>query len=166
MNFEEMVREMEALQRRMMESMFRDFEDLMKSFETGEIKGEWDIKPIERPGMRGFIARGFFYTPELLERPQNILPPLKPSLGEQREPFYEINVGEDALRLYIELPGVEEGDVEIKTDPKNFKVKAGSFRTNIDISRWILDTDKITTEYRNGILKVTIPIIKPEEHLI
>jgi len=164
--FEEILREMEALQRRMMESMFSDFEDLEKSFETGEIQGEWRMEPIEGPGMRGFIARGFFRTPEPLKRPDGILPPLKPPLKEPREPLYDINEGDDALQLYIELPGVEEGEIEIKADPKNLVVKARSFQASIDLSRWILDTDNITTEYRSGILKATIPKIKPEEHLI
>ena len=166
MDFEEIVREMEALQRRMTEAMFGDFEDLEKSLETGEVQGEWRIEPIEGPGVRGFIARGFFRTPEPLERPPGILPPLKPPLDELRKPLYDIDVGEDALQLYIELPGVEEGEIEIKADPKNFEVKAGSFHANIDLSRWTLDTDRIATEYRNGVLDITIPKKKTEEHLI
>ena len=166
MNFEEIIREMEALQRRMIETLFSDFEDLERSIETGELQGEWQIKPIERPGMRGFIARGFFRTLEPLERPNGILPPLNPPLEEPMEPLYDINVGEDAIQLYIELPGVEEGEIEIEADPKNFEVKARSFQTNIDISRWVLDTNNIAAEYKNGVLKVTIPKMKPEEHLI
>lgn len=166
MNFEEIVREMEAFQRRVMETMFSDFEDLGKRLETGELQGEWQIKPIERQGMRGFIARGFFSTPEPLERPRDILPPLKPPLRDLREPLYDIDVGEDEIQLYIELPGVEEEQIEIRADPKNFEVKAGPFQSKIDLSRWILDTGDISTEYRNGVLKVTIPKMKPEEHLL
>lgn len=166
MNFEDIVREMEAMQRRMMETVFSDFEDLAKSLEAGELEGEWHFEPIERPGVRGFIAKGFFKTPEPLERPLDILPPLKPPLKDPREPLYDIDVGEDEIQLYIELPGVEEEDIEIKTDPRNLEVKAGPFQTNIDISRWILDTKDIATEYRNGVLKVTIPKMRPEEHLL
>lgn len=166
MNFEEIVREMEAFQRRMMETIIGDFEDLEKKLETGETQGEWQIDPIERPGIRGFIARGFFKTPEPLKRPRDILPPLKPPTTESREPFYDINEGENALRIYIELPGVEEGEIEMKADQKSFEVKAQNFQTQIDISRWILKTDDIATEYKNGVLKVTIPKIKIEEHLI
>lgn len=166
MKFEEILREMENLQRRMMDSMFSDFEDLEKKLDTGEIKGEWQMEPIERPGMRGFIARGFFTTPEPLERPRGILPPLKPPARELREPLYDIDEGEDELQLYIELPGVEEEEIEIKAEAKKLEVKAKSFHANIDLSRWILDTGNINTEYRNGVLKATIPRIKAEEHLI
>ena len=166
MNFEEIVREMETLQRRMIETMLSEFEDLEKRFETGELRGEWHMEPIERPGIRGFIARGFFRTPEPLERPQDTPQPLRPPQKETREPLYDINEGEDSLQLYIELPGVEEEEIEIKADPKNLEVKARSFETDIDLSRWILDTKNIATEYRNGVLKVTIPKVKLDVHKI
>lgn len=166
MKFEEILREMEDLQRKMMDSIFTDFEDLEKKFESGELKGEWRMEPIERPGMRGFIARGFFSTPEPIERPQGILPPLKPPLTDLREPLYDIDEGKDSIQLFIELPGVEEEEIEIKAEARNLEVKAKSFHANIDLSRWILDTDKITTEYRNGVLKATIPRIEAKEHLI
>ena len=166
MKFEEILREMEDLQRKMMDSMFTDFEDLEKRLESGELQGEWRMEPIERPGMRGFIARGFFSTPEPVERPQGILPPLKPPLRDLREPLYDIDEGKDSIQLFIELPGVEEEEIEIKAEARNLEVKAKSFHANIDLSRWILDTDKIATEYRNGVLKATIPRIEAEEHLI
>lgn len=166
MKFEEILREMEDLQRKMMDSMFTDFEDLEKRLETGELQGEWRMEPIERPGMRGFIARGFFSTPEPIERPQGILPPLKPPLKDLREPLYDIDEGEDSIQLYIELPGVEEQEIEVKADAKTLEVNARSFHANIDLSRWILDTEKMATEYRNGVIKVTIPRIKTEEHLL
>jgi len=91
---------------------------------------------------------------------------LKPPARELREPLYDIDEGEDELQLYIELPGVEEEEIEIKAEAKNLEVKAKSFHANIDLSRWILDTGNINTEYRNGVLKATIPRIKAEEHLI
>ena len=74
--------------------------------------------------------------------------------------------GEDSIQLFIELPGVEEEEIEIKADAKNLEVKAKSFHANIDLSRWILETDKMATEYKNGVLKATIPRIKAEEHLL
>jgi len=165
-NFEEIMREMEELRRRMMGDMFSDFEDLEKGLETGEIKGEWRIEPIDRPGMKGFIARGFFGTPEPLERPRELLPPLKPPMTDPREPFYDIDAGEDELQIYIELPGTEEKEIELKAEPGKLNLEAGKFRTQIDVSTWILDTEKIGTEYRNGVLKVTIPKMKTDEQLI
>ena len=112
MNFEDIVREMEELKRRIMEETFGDFEDMEKRLETGELRGKWYIEPIDKPGMNGFIARGFFTTPEPLTRPPSILPPMKPRLKDPREPFYDIKVGEDELQLYIELPGVEKEEIK------------------------------------------------------
>ena len=166
MKFEEIFREMVALQRRMIETILNNFKDLEKGFKTGELQGEWRIDPIEKPGIRGFIARGFFRTTEPLERPQDILQPLGPLIKEPREPLYDINEGEDAVQLYVELPGVEEGEIEINVDPKNLEVRARSFQTNVDLSKWFLNTKKIATEYRNGVLKVTIPKMKLDMHRI
>jgi HSP20 family molecular chaperone IbpA len=166
MNFEKISREIEELQRRMMESMLGDFEELEKRIQSGEIQGEWEFRPFERPGARGFIAKGFFATPRPLEKPENILPPLKPSIKDPREPLYDLNAGEDNIHIFIELPGVEEKDIETRADKQHFEVKAGQFQAKIDISRWMLDTGNIKTEYRNGVLNATIPRIKTEEHLI
>ena len=166
MNFEEILREMEELRRKMMGNMFSDFKDLEKTLETGQIKGKWRIEPIDRPGMKGFVARGFFGTPEPLERPRELLPPLKPPMTDPREPFYDIDAGEDELQIYIELPGTKEEEIELKAELGKLNLEAGKFRTQIDLSKWILNTDKIGTEYRNGVLKVTIPKMKTDEQLI
>lgn len=110
MRFYEIFREMEELQKRMtrdmfkgfgsfdetfrgfgsFENMFSGFDSLRKKVEAGELEGDWSFEPIERPGVKGFIARGFFSTPGLIERPPldrpaDILLPLKPSIREPRE---------------------------------------------------------------------------------
>ena len=181
MRFDEIFREMEELQRRMTEDMFKEFgsfEDMFSEFDSlkekvkaGELEGDWSFEPIERPGVKGFIARGFFSTPGLIERPPldrptDILPPLKPSIREPREPLYDISVGEDRLTLFIELPGVEEKDIQLETEDGKLKLKAGDFQTEIDLSSWNTDPEKRTTEHKNGILTITIPKNKLDEQLI
>ena len=181
MRFDEIFREMEELQKRMTEDMFKgfgSFEDMFSGFDTlkekvkaGELEGNWSFEPIERPGMKGFIARGYFSRPGLIERPPldrptDILPPLKPSIREPRAPLYDISVGEDRLTLFIELPGVEEKDIQLETEDRKLKLVAGNFQTEIDLSSWVTDPEKRTTEYSNGILKVTIPKTQPDEQLI
>jgi len=181
MRFDEIFREMEELQKRMTEDMFKgfgsfedmfsDFDSLKEKVKAGELQGDWSFEPIERPGMKGFIARGYFSRPSLIERPPldrptDILPPLKPSIREPREPLYDISVGEDRLTLFIELPGVEEKDIQLETEDRKLKLKAGNFQTEIDLSSWVTDPEKRTIEYSNGILKVTIPRTQPDEQLI
>jgi HSP20 family molecular chaperone IbpA len=160
MNFDDVFKEMEEFQRRMMQSFKLDFDELEKRLESGKLKGEWKLEPIERPGMRGFIARGFFATPEPLERPEGILPPLSPKLREPtgpREPLYDISVREGAIQVFIELPGVDESEIELKVEDGRLGVEAGDFRTEIDLSAWIVDSEGMTTGYRNGVLTVSIP---------
>ena len=36
-------------------------------------------------------------------------------------------------------------------------LNAGNFKTDIDLSAWMLDTSKMLQEYSNGVLKLIIP---------
>ncbi len=105
MNFDEIIKEMEAFQRKVMGSMVDDFGDpgrfktfeadkgiderfkeLEKGFQSGMPQGEWRFERIDRPGVTGFIARGIITRPELLKKPEEILPPLRPDPGRPRRP--------------------------------------------------------------------------------
>lgn len=186
MKIDEIFREMEELQKKMTEDMFKgfgsfetmfsDFDSLKEKVKAGELEGNWSFKPIERPGMKGFIVRGFFSTPGLRERPPlarpplgrptDILPPLRPNPEQPREPLYDISVGKDQLTLYIELPGVDEKNIQLETEDGKLKLKAGSFEAEIDLSAWVADPEKRTIEYKNGILTVLIPKTGLDEQLI
>jgi HSP20 family molecular chaperone IbpA len=72
-------------------------------------------------------------------------------------------VGEDRLTLFIELPGVEEKDIQLEAEDGKLSLEAGNFQTEIDLSSWVTDTEKRETNYRNGILTITIPKTKLEE---
>lgn len=166
MKIDEIFREIEQLQKKLTEEMFKDLNDVEEMKKGGRLEGDWRFEPIERPGMKGFIARGYFSTPSPLERPTDILPPLRPKLREPREPLYDISVGEDELTLFIELPGVEEKDINLEVTDGKLSVEAKDFKTKIDISGWVLKTDEMKKEYWNGIIKVVIPKIGLDEQLI
>lgn len=157
MNFDKIIREMEALQNRMTEAMFRDFGSMEEKIISGEVKGNWQVYPIDKPGVKGFVARGFFTNLHPLEKPTEILPPLKPMPRTLREPLYDISVEKDQLVIFIELPGVEEDEIQLDTEPERLKVKAKDFQTEINLSSWMIDTAGMDTEYRNGVLKVVVP---------
>lgn len=157
---------MEALQRKMMASMLDDIENLEKGAESGELQGGWRLEPIEKPGMKGFILHGSFSTPKPLDRPRDILPPLRPRSRSPRDPLYDITTGKAQLEIYVELPGVEENEIQLDAEPRRLEVKAKDFQTEIDLSGWILDFDAMTTEYRNGVLKIIIPRKELDEQLI
>ncbi len=181
MKIDEIFREMAELHRKMTEDMFKgtnsfgdtflDFNSLEEKMKAGELEGDWSFEPIERPGMKGFIARGFFSTPGLperppMERPTYILPPLKPNLKDIREPLYDISVGSDELTLFIELPGVNEQDIRLDFEEKRLKLEAGNFGAEMDLSSWVIQPEERTTEYSNGVLKIVIPKTGLDEQLI
>ena len=185
MNFDEIIKEMEAFQRKVMGSMLDDFGDsgrfkpfggfegiderfkeLEKGFQSGMPQGEWCFERIDRPGVTGFIARGIITRPELLKKPDEILPPLRPEPGRPRRPHYDIQAEEGQLRIYIELPGVDEDAINIEVTDGMLRLHAGDFEEEIDLNRWIVDPDKMATKYGNGVLEVTLPKEDLEEQMV
>lgn len=168
MNFDDIFKEMREFQKKMAEDFFKDFGSFneLKSFDDsntieekikkGTLPGQWEFKPIEKPGMNGFIIRGYFSS-ELEDKPEEILPPLKPNVKEPRVPLYDVSIAKEHLTAYIELPGVNEEDIKLNLEDRKLDLEAGDFKANIDVSAWMLDTSKMLQEYNNGVLKLTIP---------
>jgi HSP20 family molecular chaperone IbpA len=190
MNFDEIIKEMEAFQRKVMGSMLGDtesfklfgdseprrfgafegfderFREIEKEFESNRPQGEWRFERIDRPGVKGFIARGLITRPDILKKPDEILPPLRPEPGRPRRPMFDVHPEEGQLRIYIELPGVEEGDVNIEVIDGMLRLHAGDFEEEIDLTRWILDPEKMAKKHGNGVLEVTIPKEDLEEQMV
>ena len=185
MNIDEIIKEMEAFQRKVMGSMLDDFGDsdrfkpfggfegvddrfreLEKGFQSGMPQGEWRFERIDRPGVKGFTARGIIPRPELLKKPDEILTPLRPEPERPRKPLYDIQAEDEQLRIYIELPGVIEDDINLEVMDRKLRLHAGDFEEEIDLNRWIVDPDKMATKYGNGVLEVTIPTEDLEEQMI
>lgn len=163
MNFEELLKEMEAIRKRMTERMSNDMSNLDRLVQEGHLEGSWQVEPFEEPGVKGFIARGYFQTPDPLGRPEaipnplNPLKPLKPLPGEPRVPFYDVRDEKDRVELYIELPGIQEDDVDLEFGPGELKVNAKNFQTTIQLPEENLDTGNVVKTYENGVLSITIP---------
>ncbi len=100
-------------------------------------------------------------------------------------PAVDIYETENAVVLTAELPGMEEKDIQLKIEDNNLVLKGerkfeketkeenyyrverayGSFYRSFTIPTAV-DQEKITAEYNNGVLKVTMPKkeeIKPKE---
>jgi HSP20 family molecular chaperone IbpA len=191
MNIDEIIKEMEAFQRKVMGSMLSGldekfnpiwdseprkfdafegfderFKELEKEFESNRSQGEWRFERIDHPGIKGFIARSMITHPDILKKPDEILPPLRPEPGRPRRPLYDINAVEDQLRIYIELPGVDEDTINLEVIDRMLRLHAGDFEEEIDLTRWIVDPEKMATSYSNGILEVTIPKEDLEEQMV
>jgi len=151
--FDEVFRDMELFNRRLMQKMFKEFDEIEKQIRSGKLEGEWDIKPIERPDVKGYVARGRFWSREPWSIPRR-------AIDEVREPLTDVFEDKDSVKLYVELPGVEKNDIQLNITEGKAEIKAKNFFKRIDLPTRDVDSEKASAEYKNGVLKVSIPKIK------
>ncbi|WP_341528012.1 Hsp20/alpha crystallin family protein [Nostoc sp. UHCC 0302] len=105
--------------------------------------------------------------------------------GRARVPAVELQESEDTIYLKLELPGIEEKDLDIqvtekavsisgerksetKTEDKSVtktELSYGRFQRIIPLSARIRNTD-VTAEYKNGILNLTLPKAETEKNKV
>ncbi len=104
--YDEFFRDADSHFRKLAERMFREMDEIEKAIRSGKLKGSWEVKPIEEPGVKGYVAQGRFQ----LGKPMN-LP--KHAIDEIREPLADVFEDKEHIKLYIELPGVEKDDIQL-----------------------------------------------------
>ena len=152
-HFEEIFRDMELFQRKMMEKMAKDMEEVEEAVRSGKLEGEWDLKPIERPGVKGYVARGRFWSRQPWRTPL-------PNEDEVREPLTDVFEDKECVKLYVELPGVEKDDIQLNITDGKAEIKAKNFYKVVDLPDKNMDSEKAAANYKNGVLEVTIPRTK------
>jgi len=159
-DFADIFDDVDKLYERFTKKMFREMKDIEEAIRSGRLEGEWDIKPIEEHGAKGYIARGRFQfggdrkAPKILTLPKQIR-------EEPREPLTDVFKDRDSVKLYIELPGVEKTDIQLNVTQDQAEVKAKNFHKAIALPTKDVEFDKATANYKNGVLEVTIPKKKP-----
>ena len=141
--------------------MFKEMEDIEEAIRSGKLQGEWDIKPIEEPDAKGYIAKGRFnlggerqgQTPKTFKLPDQIE-------DEVREPLTDVLQDKDNVRIYIELPGVDKNDTQLNVTDGHAEIKAKNFFKAIELPDCEVIADKAVANYKNGVLEVTIPKLK------
>ena len=119
--------EIEPHFKRIIERMFQEMAEFDKAVKSGKMQGEWDIRPIERPGVKGYVAQRQFWFGN---NPNNSNKPLtipKKGSEEVREPLVDVFEDKDAVKLYVELPGLEKDDIQLSIVDGHAEVKAKSF---------------------------------------
>jgi HSP20 family molecular chaperone IbpA len=160
---------------KLMRKSQNELEKMLKRIRSGEIEGLWEIRQIDEPDMKGFEIRGRFGTEEPLHSLEP-LEPLKPSkrrplrerpfevpktaLKEMREPLVDIFEENSAVKVYVELPGVEKDDIKLKIGEDRIEVKAKNFYKTIDLATRQIATNGVSTQYKNGVLEITLPKMK------
>jgi len=152
-HFDEFFRDTDSYFRKLTERMFREMSEIESAIRSGKLKGEWDIKPIKEPGVKGYVAKGRFQLGEPLRLP-------KRAIDEVREPLADVFEDKDHVKLYIELPGVEKADIQLNATDSQVEVKAKNFYKNIDLPTRDIEFDKVSANYKNGVLEVIIPKTK------
>jgi len=157
-DFEDIFHDAENFHRRLLKKMFREMDDIEEAIRSSKLEGEWDIKPIEEPGVKGYIAKGRFQfggktTPKTLKLPKQIS-------EEAREPLTDVFQDKDNIKLYVELPGVEKTDIQLNVTHGRAEIKAKNFYKAIDLPTSDVKSEKASANYKNGVLEVTIPKTK------
>jgi len=144
-------------------------DEMIDAVKNGKIKGTWEMKEYNQPGLKGFFIHGQFGTDESLEP----IEPLKPSKrrplpenpfevpssvpNETREPLADVFEEENAIKVYVELPGEKKDEVKLRFTEESVEIKAHNFYKMIDLPKRHMATEKASSEYKNGVLKITIP---------
>jgi len=160
---------------KLMRKSQNELEKMLRRIRSGEIEGLWEIKQIDEPDMKGFEIRGRFGTEEPLHslEPRE---PLKPSkrrplrerpfevpktaLKEMREPLVDIFEENSVIKVYVELLGVEKDDIKLNLREGCIEVKAKNFYKTIDLATRHIATNGVSTQYKNGVLEITLPKMK------
>jgi len=156
-DFEDIFHDVDDFYKKLTKKMFKEMESIEEALRSGKLEGEWDIKPIEEPGVKGYVARGRFQfgksQPQPLKLPQQIK-------DEVREPLTDVFQDKDNVKIYMELPGVEKDDIQLNVTDGHAEIKAKNFFKAVDLPTKDVEFDKAVANYKNGVLEVTIPKMK------
>jgi len=151
--FDENFRDTDPYFKKLSERIFKEMEEIEKAIRSGKLQGEWQVKPIEKPGVKGYVARGRFQLDEPMTLPKH-------AIDEVREPLTDIFEDHDHVKLYVELPGVEKNDIQLNVTEGRAEVKAREFYKVIDLPTRHVEFEKATANYKNGVLEIMIPKTK------
>lgn len=87
-----------------------------------------------------------------------LLPPITGTIKE-REPIVDMFEEEDCLRVMVELPGVEENEINLKAEENTLTIStdtsARTYYKKVDLPTPV-KKETIESSYRNGILEVKL----------
>lgn len=165
-DFDEMFEELQKMMKKLAES-----DDVAKELADGQLNGQWEVKQIDEPTVKGYVIRGSFHSdqplgrfspfepPDLMRRPQEPERPFSlpkdPATG-QREPLLDIFEGADEVKIYAELPGEDKNSIHLNVTNGEVEIKAKNFYRTIKVPADI-DLEKASSRHRNNVLEVTLP---------
>lgn len=167
-DFGDTFEDLDNLNRRLMKKFQKEIDEMFREITSGKIKGAWETREINEPQAKGFIIQGRFGFNESLEPIEPLKPPRRRPLPENpfelskseakdtREPLTDVFDEEGATKIYVELPGERKEDIRLRFIEDGLEVKAKNFYKILALSKSNLDTSSLTSECKNGVLKITI----------
>ena len=108
------------------------------------------IGPDGKPKVKEF---GNFKAEPQLEQPQS-------DVKEEREPLTDIIDAGDKVRVIVELPGVEKESIKLSGTDDKLKISVDTperkYFKEVELPAKV-DTEKATSEYKNGVLDIIVP---------
>lgn len=168
-DFEDVFRGFDFFNSKFIRRFQSEIDEVFEEIKSGKIKGTWQTREINEPGVKGYIIQGRFES----DRMQEPLEPLKPlrrrpmperpfelskrAMEEMREPLTDIFEEENATKIYVELPGEEKDDIQLNFKEGGIEIKSKSFHKFIELPEKCVAKNTLETTYKNGVLKITIP---------
>jgi len=168
-DFEDFFDDLDILNPNFMKRFQSQLNEMLKKAKNGELKGDWETREINEPGVKGFFIQGWFGTDKALEPLEPLRPwkrPLTPEKPfelqrkaeeEMREPLTDIFEEDNAFKVYVELPGEEKEDIAFKIANGKLEIEAKNFYKTVNLPSDNGAPDKATSEYKNGVLTITVP---------
>ena len=130
----------------------------------GEIKkeGEIDFSHLKKgmKGVYGFSIKTAMGGRPVVESFGNIKKtPKGPTVEEEREPLTDVFDEKEEVRVYAEIPGVNEEDIklDLKGDILDILAKSGDRKYHKEILLPVkVKSETLISSYKNGILEVKI----------
>jgi HSP20 family molecular chaperone IbpA len=179
---EEFLKQLREMQRRVSKLMRKELKEMIESLKEGELGGEMHIRPIDGPGIKGYVMWGQLgNAPDLLESKRINLKPIpsgrssrvsrkvrrQPMLvkgtGEEepvelRNPLVEKFKSTDEYVILAELPGIPESEVTVDVKGDVLEIKGGDrFKTTTIRLPHGVQVKDLKKTYKNGILEIRIP---------
>jgi len=130
----------------------------------GEIKkeGEIDLSHLKEgmKGVFGFSIKTAVGGKPIVEPFGNIKKtPKGPKVEEEREPITDVFDEKEEIRIYAEMPGVNQEDIklDLKEDILDISVQSGDRKYHKEILLPVkVKIENLTSFYKNGILEIKI----------
>lgn len=78
----------------------------------------------------------------------------------------EIDEENEVYRLYADLPGIDEGEMEVTATEDDVSITASNDTRDYDVSRTLpvrVNPDETTATYNNGVLEIVFPFADEED---